>query len=468
MQDIHSIFKKQQANRWNISQTPASVRIAKLKKIRDAIFERRGELHQAIYDDYRKNPSEIDLTEVYPTVSEINGMIRHLPKWMKPKKVGTPLVLLGTRSEIRYEAKGLVLVLAPWNYPFQLLMVPVATAIAAGNCVMIKASSKVPNTARFIKDFLDKLFPEDEVAVIEGGADVADAMLEMPFNHIFFTGSPPVGKKIMGFAAKNLAPVTLELGGKSPVIVDETADIKKVAERVMWGKFINAGQTCVAPDYMMVHESREKELIDECKKIIIKRFGKTKEALEASPDFCRLVSSGHFEGLKKVLDESVTQGARVEFGGFTNAQERYISPTLLAGVTPNTAIMRDEVFGPIMPILTYKKLDEFFSLVRSKEKPLALYVFSTNQSTIEQILSGTTSGGSCVNSLIIHLANDHLPFGGVGYSGMGNYHGIHGFKAVSHERAVLHQGSIDMLKYFYPPYTKGVKRMIELALKHLI
>jgi aldehyde dehydrogenase (NAD+) len=387
---------------------------------------------------------------------------------MKPKKVGTPLVLFGTRSEVRYEPKGLVLVLAPWNYPFQLLMVPVATAIAAGNCVMIKASSKVPNTAKFIKDFLDKLFDEDEVAVIEGGAEVADAMLEMPFNHIFFTGSPPVGKKIMGFAAKQLAPVTLELGGKSPVIVDETADIKKAAERVMWGKFINAGQTCVAPDYMMVHESREKELIQECKKVITERFGATKENLETSTDFCRLVSRGHFDGLKKVLDESVSQGAHIEFGGFTHAEERYIAPTLLANVTPDTAIMKDEIFGPIMPILKYKKLDECFNLIRSKEKPLALYIFSTNQAAIEQILSGTTSGGSCVNSLIIHLANHNLPFGGVGFSGMGNYHGIYGFKALSHERAVLHQGSIDMLKYFYPPYTKGVKRMIELALKHLI
>src|SRR3990167_2409058 len=226
MQDIHSIFKKQQANRWKISQTPASVRIAKLKKIRDAIFERRAELHKAIYEDYRKHASEVDLTEIYPTVSEINGMIRQLPKWMKPKKVGTPLVLFGTHSEVRYEAKGIVLVLAPWNYPFQLLMVPVATAIAAGNCMMIKASSKVPHTAKFIKDFLDKLFDENEVAVIEGGASVADAMLELSFDHIFFTGSPPVGKKIMGLAAQHLTPVTLELGGKSPVIVDETADIK--------------------------------------------------------------------------------------------------------------------------------------------------------------------------------------------------------------------------------------------------
>jgi aldehyde dehydrogenase (NAD+) len=332
---------------------------------------------------------------------------------------------------------------------------------------MIKASSKVPNTARFIKKFLDNLFSEEEVAVIEGGADVADALLELPFDHIFFTGSPPIGKKIMTAAAKHLTPVTLELGGKSPVIVDETADVKKAAERIMWGKFINSGQTCVAPDYLLIHEKLHDAFIEESKKVILKRYGATDKDQEASPDFCRLVSDGHFQGMRRVLDESVKQGAKVEAGGVCNPAGRYVSPTLLSNVTDGSPIMKEEIFGPILPILKFSNLDDCFKIIRSREKPLALYIFSKSQAAIEAILKNTTAGGTCINSLIIHLANNNLPFGGVGYSGMGNYHGEFGFRQLSHERAVLRQGALDSLKSFYPPYTKTVRKMIEIAMKYI-
>lgn len=465
--DLVKIYEHQRANRWKVAQTSAKERIAKLRKLKDAIFARQEELHKAIYDDFRKNPGETDLTEVHLVVAEINDAIHHLPRWMRPHKVGTPLTLFGTRSEIRYEPKGLVLILSPWNYPFQLAMAPVVAAIAAGNCVILKPSAKTPATAAFLKRFLGDLFPEDEVVALEGDHTVADALLEFPFDHIFFTGSPPIGKKVMAAAARHLTPVTLELGGKSPVIVDDTADVKKAARRIMWGKYINAGQTCVAPDYLLIHESHEREFIEESKKVIASRYGETEKARSESADFCRLVSIQHAEGLKKALDESVRQGVRVEMGGESDTKGRYMSPTILSQVKDDSHIMKEEIFGPILPILTYRSLDDAIRLIRKREKPLALYIFSRSGANIEKILRQTTAGGSCVNNLMIHLANSNLPFGGIGQSGMGSYHGFFGFRTLSHERGVLRQGPIDTLKFFYPPYTLRVRKMISWLTKHL-
>lgn len=464
---MKTVFEAQRRNRWKIAQTTASERIDKLRKLRDALLAKRSQLHRALHDDFRKNPDEADLTEVFPVVSEINHTIAHLEEWMRPSAVKTPLVLSGTRSELRLEPKGLVLILSPWNYPIHLLINPLVAAMAAGNCCILKPSSKVPHTSRFVKELMSGLFSDDEVAVFEGSAAVSDALLEFPFDHIFFTGSPRIGKTVMAAAAKHLATVTLELGGKSPVIIDETADIRKAAERTVWGKFLNAGQTCVAPDYLLIHESRLAEFVSEAKRIIAERFGPTEEARRASPDFCRLVSVGHAQGLAKVLAASVRHGARVEIGGVCDEGERYLSPTLLTNVAADSPIMSEEIFGPILPILTYKSLDEVCRIVRSKDKPLALYVFSRDEASVEKILRGTTAGGTCVNSMIIHLANPDLPFGGVGNSGMGNYHGYFGFRALSHERAVLRQGWLDVLRLFYPPYTEKTRKLIGLALDYL-
>ncbi|MGK5084198.1 aldehyde dehydrogenase family protein [Bdellovibrionota bacterium FG-1] len=467
MEDLKAAFEKQRANRWKMAVSTADERIAQLKKLRDAILARQDELKKAIHSDFRKTGGEVDLTEIFPTISEINHTIRHLKRWMKPHRVKTPLALFGTRAELRYEAKGVVLVLAPWNYPFNLSINPLVTALAAGNCVILKPSSKVPHTARFLKTFLGDLFPPEEVAVFEGSSAVSDALLEFPFDHVFFTGSPRVGKTVMQAAAKHLTPVTLELGGKSPVIVDETADICKAAQRIMWGKLINAGQTCVAPDYLLIHESKIAEFVSEAKKVIGKRYGETDEAQRASSDFCRLVSQGHLEGLKKVLDETLSQGAKLETGGFSNPEQRYLAPTLLSNVNEKSAIMKEEIFGPILPMITFKTLDEAIRIIQGKEKPLALYIFSSSTDSIEHVLQNTTAGGTCVNSLILHLANPDLPFGGVGNSGMGSYHGFFGFRALSHERAVLRQGCIDTLQLFYPPYTSRVRSLIQLAIRWL-
>ena len=464
---IQAVYDKQRANRWKVAQTTADERVAKLKKLYDAIWARREDIQKAIQADYGKSPAETDLTEIYPCLAELKHTMNHLHEWMEPVYVPTPLALLGTSSEIRYEAKGLVLILSPWNYPFNLLINPMVAALAAGNCVIAKPSSKVPATSAFIKKFIAEVFPEDEVAVIEGSAAVSDALLNFAFDHIFFTGSPKIGKSVMAAAARNLAPLTLELGGKSPVVVDKSADVRKAAERVAWGKFVNAGQTCVAPDYVLIHESRKAEFAAELKKVVAARYGETEEARRASPDYARLVSEGHLAGLTRLLEASVKQGAKIEFGGTAVPGERFLSPTLLTDVREDSPIMQEEIFGPILPMVSFKTLDEAIRVIRSKEKPLALYIFAKDGDVVEELLKSTTAGGTCVNSVTIHLANPDLPFGGVGHSGMGNYHGFFGFRSLSHERAVLRQGMFDSLRNFYPPYTDKVKKLMNFTMKLL-
>lgn len=464
--EVQRVFDLQKANRWNVAAQSANQRIRRLLKLKAAIWAHRQEIHQAVWEDFRKSPDETDITEIFPVLAEINHTVKHLRKWMKPTRVGTPLALLGTHSEVRYEPKGMVLILSPWNYPINLLLNPLVAALAAGNCVIIKPSSKVASTARFLKGFFDEIFPEDEVALIEGDSSVANQLLELPFDHIFFTGSPRIGKVVMKAAARHLASVTLELGGKSPVVADSTADPLKLAQRVMWGKLINAGQTCVAPDYLLLHESLLAPFLQHAKAVVAARYGETEAQRKASPDFCRIVSDDQVRNLQRVLQETITQGATVEMGGEIDASQRYIAPTILTGITQDSAIMRDEIFGPILPVLTFSSLDEAIAIIRSKEKPLALYLFSNDDAAIDQVLSQTTAGGSCINTVVLHLANPDLPFGGIGNSGMGNYHGLYGFKALSHERAVLRQGWFDSLKAYYPPYIDAVKRRIAFAMKY--
>ncbi|MBI2071303.1 MAG: aldehyde dehydrogenase family protein [Elusimicrobia bacterium] len=466
--DLSALFEKQRANRWNVARTTAWERAGKLSRLGKAIERRRAELHQALVSDFHKNPAETDITEIFTVLSEINHTVRHLEEWMRPVRVKTPMALFGTKSEIRHEPKGQVLILAPWNYPFSLALSPLVAAVAAGNCVTLRPSGKVPATARFIKSLLAEVFSPDEVAVVEGGHEVSDALLQMPFDHIFFTGSTNIGKRVMAAAAKHLATVTLELGGKSPVVIDETADIPTAAKRIMWAKFLNAGQTCVAPDYVLVHESKAEEFIEESKKVVAARYGAGEEERRASSDYCRIISKESCRSLASMVEESVRQGAKVVMGGQASENERYLSPTIVTGVDKDSALMRDEIFGPVLPVLTWRSLEEPLRIIRERAKPLALYLFSRSKDNVERVLSGTTAGGSCVNHAIIHLANPNLPFGGVGASGMGHYHGYYGFKTFSHARSVLYQGALnDPLNFFYPPYTPKVRKLVELALKYL-
>ena len=467
LSEMRGIFERLQAQRWRMAQTSAQERIERICRLRNAVLARRKELCRALWDDYRKNPAEVELTEILPVVGEANHAIRHLKRWMRPGGVGNPLTLMGTRSYVVHEPKGVVLILAPWNYPFGLLLTPLIAAISAGNVAGVRPSSKVPQTAQFLGRFLADLFPAEEVSVFGGGHTVADALLDLPFDHIFFTGSPSVGRKVMTAAAKQGASVTLELGGKSPAIVDRTADITKAAERILWAKFVNAGQTCIAPDYVLVNETRQEEFLREARRILEERYGETDEARQASPSYCRLVSGSHQDGLLRLLEAATAAGATTAFGGTSVSADRYFAPTLLVGVTEDNPIMRSEIFGPILPIVSFRDIEDAIRFVRSKPKPLALYVFARDRKVVRRVLGQTTAGGTCVNTAMIHFENPNLPFGGVGNSGVGSYHGYFGFLAFSHARAVLTQGPLDILKLFYPPYTPRRAKMLDFVTRHV-
>jgi len=460
-EDILRIFEKQKQRRWEISQSSAPQRIERLQRLYDNLESRREQLYTAINNDFHKHRAETELTEMVPTLLEIKHTIKHLSRWMRHERASTPLVLWGTKSEIHYEAKGQVLILSPWNYPVMLTLTPLIGAIAAGNVVMLRPSEKTAKTALFLKELITSTFDESEVAMFVGPTELANVLLDLPFDHIFFTGSPRVGKMVMEKAAKHLASVTLELGGKSPTIIDETADVAAAAERVVWGKFINAGQTCIAPDYVFVHQSRVDVFINECKKTLQHFYGATESEQKRSQDFARIIDLAALQRLQTTLEQTIAQGARIEAGGAIDVGERYIAPTLLSQVQGTMPIMANEIFGPILPVMTFNTLDEVTHFISAHDKPLALYFFSKSPANIKQMLSQTSSGGTLINNTVIHIGNSNLPFGGVGLSGLGNYHGHFGFKTFSHARGVMHQRWPNLLKFFYPPYSKRTERFLE-------
>ena len=338
-------------------------------------------------------------------------------------------------------------------------------AIAAGNCVVVKPSELTTHTSALLVELLGSVFNEDELAVIEGGPAETQRLLALPFDHFFFTGSTKVGKIVAEAAARHLASSTLELGGKSPAIIDDSADLVQAAQRIVWGKFVNGGQTCIAPDYVMVSERRESQFVDELRRAIAGLYGASETDRRASKDLCRIINRRNFDRLKTMLDGTVSQGARVEIGGVTDADELYIAPTVLTGVSATSPVMAEEIFGPILPVLTYKHLGEVPTFVTARDKPLSLYVFGTDSRAIDSIIDDTTAGGTCVNNSLVHFTNTNLPFGGIGPSGSGSYHGMFGFKAFSHERSVLRQGRLNIFKSVYPPYGPKVTRMTKWMFK---
>ncbi|MBL0214121.1 MAG: aldehyde dehydrogenase family protein [Myxococcales bacterium] len=457
---IPELFSRQRANRAAVKRSTASQRVAKLERLRDAILAREQQICAALYADFRKAATEVEISEILPCLVELRDAIKHVHKWMRPARVATPMTLAGTHSAIHYEPRGVVLIIGPWNYPFQLVIAPLVAAIAAGNCVIIKPSELTAHTSKLLVELIGAVFAEDEVAVVEGDHVETQQLLALPFDHFFFTGSTRVGRIVAEAAARHLASSTLELGGKSPAVVDDSADLPSTARRIAWGKFVNSGQTCIAPDYVLVSEGREQALVEALRAAIAQLYGDSEADRRGSPDLCRIINARNFDRLKKMLDDTVSQGARVELGGGTDAQERYIAPTILTGVRPDAPVMAEEIFGPILPILTYKSLDEVAPFITARDKPLALYVFGEDEARIDAVIAGTTAGGTCVNNTLLHFANHNLPFGGVGPSGSGNYHGMFGFKAFSHERAVLRQGRVDLLNQLYPPYTRKVSKML--------
>ena len=460
--EIDRIFEALKLNQKNAARTTAAERKQLLNKFHKAILNYRPEIKEALFKDYRKHPSEVDLTEVFPVTSELKHAKSRIKWWLKKKRVHTPLALLGSSSFVKYEPKGVVLIISPWNFPINLTFGPLVSAIAAGNNVMIKPSELTPHTSALMKKIVDEVFDQDHVALVEGGVETSTRLLEKPFNHIFFTGSPEIGKVVMSAAARNLCSVTLELGGKSPTIVDETANIDMAARRIAWGKYINNGQVCIAPDYVYVHESKEEKFLNAVRKYIDQFFS---EDPSGESSYGRIVNEKHFGRVKGYVDDAITKGAKVESGGQVDADQNFIGPTVMTNVPADSSLMTNEIFGPVMPVHTFKNIDQVIHRINAGEKPLALYIYSNKGRNIKHILGNTSAGGGCINHCAVHFFNTSLPFGGVNNSGLGKAHGDEGFKAFSNARGVLKQHIPNALELLLPPYNNFKQTLIDLTIK---
>ncbi|MGE7758817.1 aldehyde dehydrogenase family protein [Peribacillus sp. NPDC097895] len=435
--DIKRIFQLQKKHQKVMRSTTSEQRKAKLNRFLEVIVAHEEEIIEAVRQDVRKPYHEVKRAEILGTVKSINDNINNLDEWMAPKAVGSSLNP-DAQGYLMYEPKGTCLVLGPWNYPFMLTMAPLAAAIAAGNTAIVKLSDFTMKTSNIAAKIIREAFDENEVAIFEGDVDVATELLDQPFDHIFFTGSTNVGKIVMTAAAKHLSSVTLELGGKSPTIIDDGYDLMDAAKKIAVGKFVNAGQTCVAPDYIFIRKERQAEFTDHLQAIV--QAGFLAEDGTADRDkFTQIVNERNFNRVKVLFDDAISQGAEVVFGGQFDLSDRTISPTVLKNVTSDMKIMQEEIFAPILPLLNYDDLDEVVDFINDRDKPLALYVFSSNQEVVEEVLNHTTSGNASVNDVVVHFTDYNLPFGGVNTSGMGSYHGIYGFKAFSHEKGVFVQ-----------------------------
>jgi len=412
----------------------ADQRKDKLQKLKSAVEVHGDEIVAAVQQDVRKPENEIRITEYGGVIANIERNINSLDDWMKPVEV-VPSLNEQDKATIVHEARGVCLILGPWNFPLGLALGPLAAAIAAGNSCIVKLSDLCPATARVAAKMISEAFEEKEVALIEGDVDVATALLELPFNHIFFTGSTRVGKLVMTAAAKNLATVTLELGGKSPVIVDEGADVQKIAGDLAAAKQFNGGQACISPDYLFIKEQQKDSLTEEFR-ARVKENLYTEDGDIKKENISQIVNPRNFSRIKRLFDDALAKGARVAVGGILEEADRTIHPTLLTDVTPDMLIMQEEIFAPIVPVMTYENIDDVVAYIAERGKPLAMYIYSDNQDIIDKVLSGTSSGGVTINGFFSHYLENQLPFGGVNQSGMGSYHGIFGFKAFSHERAI--------------------------------
>ncbi len=445
-----------------------AIRRQRLARLAAWLTANRAAIQQALYQDFKKPPEETDLTELWPSLTEIKHTSRQLARWAAPRRVGTPLALLGTRSWVQVEPKGVVLIIAPWNYPFYLALDPLASAIAAGNAVVVKPAEQTPATSALLRRLAEELFRPDEVLVLEGGREVASELLRLPWNHIFFTGSPQIGKIVMRAAAEHLSGVTLELGGKSPAIVDDTANLRDAAEKIVWAKFLNAGQTCVAPDYLLVHEQVQAPLLAEMQRAIRRYYGENNEAIKASNSFARIVNRHHYARLAALLEDAEARGATVAQGGALDESQCYVEPTILTDVPAGAAVLEEEIFGPLLPVVTFQELADTVAYVNARPRPLAQYVFTTSAAQRRYLLDGISAGGAAVNEAIIQLAHPDLPFGGVGNSGLGKAHGLAGFLAFSNEKGVLQQRvGLTGIKQFYPPYGNRVRQLLGWLLRYL-
>lgn len=428
-------------------------RLDQLRNLKQTIIRNQEKIEEALWLDLHKSPEEVFLTEISIVLSEIDNHMDHLKKWSKPKKVSTPIHLQPSSSKIIYEPLGVALIVAPWNYPFQLLFNPLVGAISAGCCAILKPSPDAANIAKLMEEMISETFDSNYVGIVQGGKETNTILFAQAFDTIFFTGSPKVGKVVMRAASENLTPVILELGGKSPCIVDADADLDIAAKRITWGKLINAGQTCIAPDYLFAHHSIKEELLTKIAENIQSMYG---ENIKESRFYPRIINDSAFDRLSGLLKEG-----KIFVGGEVDAKERFIAPTIIDEVKPDFKIMQEEIFGPILPVMSFGDIEETIDYINKNEKPLAFYYFGNNNRA-KEVLSKTSSGGACVNDVLLHIGNHNMPFGGVGNSGMGSYHGRESFLAFSHKRAVLISPTWFDLSLKYVPFKhfKWIKRFL--------
>ncbi|PCJ87831.1 MAG: aldehyde dehydrogenase family protein [Flavobacteriales bacterium] len=437
----------------------AEFRIKQLKNLKEAFHKHHENLEKALYEDLRKSKTEAFATEIGIMIAEIEHNMKNIRKWMQPKKVKTPLFFMPGKSRIHYEPFGVSLIISPWNYPVKNLFGPVLGAMTAGNCSVLKPSEVSPYTSAVAKKMVDEFFDPEFMTVVEGGVPETSELLKLKWDYIFFTGGTEIGRIIYQAAAKQLAPCTLELGGKSPTIVDKDINLDVTAKRLCWGKFVNAGQTCVAPDYLLVHKDIKQKLIEKLKETINEFYG---ENPAESPDLGRIISDRHYNRIKNLIDGDVI------FGGQCDESQRYIAPTIIDNVSPDAKVMQQEIFGPILPIIEYENVDEAIAFINDREKPLALYLFSNNENVRRKIIDNTSSGGVCINETIMHMASPEMPFGGVGNSGMGAYNGRFGFDTFSHKKPVMTRSFLFDVKQKYAPFNAKKLNFVKFALKRLI
>lgn len=454
--NFESIIQSQQAFFAQGATKDISFRLAQLNTLKRALKNHERDILAALSRDLGKPPFEGYLTELYLCLEEINHTAAHLQKWARVKRVRTPWTLLAASSYIRPEPRGIALIIAPWNYPFQLLIMPLISAIAAGNCAVLKPSEHAPHTAALVAQIITEIFDPAFVTCIEGGIPETEALLREHFDYIFFTGSTRVGKLIMEAAARHITPLTLELGGKCPCIVDKTANLACAARRIAWGKFLNAGQNCISPDYLLVDETIKEPLIAQLKKYIQEFYG---ENPKESADYSHIITTAHIDRLARLL-----QHAHIITGGEIDRDNRYIAPTIIDNVRADHPCMQEEIFGPILPIITYQERSHAIALINQLPKPLAIYCFSQDNKFKKSIERTTSSGSICFNDVVIQISSPHLPFGGVGASGFGAYHGKAGFDTFSHAKAIMHHGCWADIPGRYPPYNKKISGW---ALKYL-
>jgi aldehyde dehydrogenase (NAD+) len=425
-----------------------------LIKLLDVIIKHENEIIQALHDDFKKPPFESIATETNYIISELKDTIKNIEKWAKIKRVFPSLLNFPSTDYIVKEPYGKVLIIAPWNYPFQLALCPLIAAVAAGNQVVLKPSELTPKTSAIILKIIEKVFQHQHVKVIEGGVEATQKLLAQRWDFIFFTGSVAVGKIVAKAAAEHLTPVTLELGGKNPCIIDETANLKLAAKRIVWGKFLNAGQTCIAPDYILIQEDMKSHFVDFMKNEITKAYGKNPKE---SPDFARIVNEKNWHRLMSMIEPE-----KVIFGGETEIEDCYIAPTLIEENDLNSLLMQDEIFGPILPIITYKEEKEIGQIISKYEKPLALYVFTDDKKFARKTVTNFSFGGGCINDTVIHFSNKRLPFGGVGHSGIGAYHGQLSFDTFSHHKGIVKKANWLDLNMRYAPYANKIDTLKRL------